>query len=161
MQLKIPTVLRYAISAAAAVVLVLGASGAMLQYLDRPKPDPLPGMVRAVQLTKSTDINLDALLSRDHDNRQAPERPKAVQPPGREIHGFVQLSYRVNPDGSVSNVKVLGSVPEGVYDQQAKKIIESRMYTPDFDADGNARAREDTDVIQFTIPADRVTPDND
>lgn len=154
------TALRYVLSAAAATALVLGVAGAMIRYFDQPKPDPMPGMVREVQLAKSADIDIDALLA-DKNKRRLPEKPKAIEEPERQVHGFVQLAYRVNPDGSVSNVKVIGSVPPGVYDAQAKAIVKNRMYAPDFDANGNAKVREDTDVIQFTVPESRVKPHND
>lgn len=160
MQRRAATLLRYLASAAVAAVLVLGLSSAMLLYLDRPKPDPLPGMVREVQLTKSTDLNLDALLA-DQQGDRKPAPPKPVPKPGREIDGFVQVAYRVNPDGSVSDVKVLGSVPSGVYDEQAKAIVKQRMYAPDFDVNGKPHARQGTDVIKFTIPANRVSSHSD
>lgn len=156
----ISNVLRYSLSAVIAIALVLGVAGAMIRYFDRPKPDPLPAMVREVQLARTADIDIDALLAKQHE-REMPQKPVKGDAPEREVQGFVQLAYRVNPDGTVSDVRVLGSVPEGVYDEQAKAIIKSRMYTPDFDADGNAKAREDTDVIQFTVPESRVKSHND
>ena len=48
----------------------------------------------------------------------------------KHIEGWVDLAYTVTPDGKVSNVKVLGSTPAGVFDSAAARAISRLRYKP-------------------------------
>jgi TonB family protein len=72
----------------------------------------------------------------------------------REISGFVQVVFTVQPDGTVSEARVFGAVPAGYYEEQALERVRARSWEPGVDADGNIVARQATEVIEFTLPAD-------
>jgi bla regulator protein BlaR1 len=57
-----------------------------------------------------------------------PEYPADAAAQGLE--GFVQLQFTTNPDGSVSDVIVIGSQPSGVFDRSAKKAFRQWQYRP-------------------------------
>ena len=48
----------------------------------------------------------------------------------RNIEGWVDLSYAVTADGKVTNVKVLGSSPTGVFESAATRAIYHVRYKP-------------------------------
>lgn len=147
--------LRYAAALAAATLLVLLTTALILDFFDNPNTDPVLEVVHGVDVLHLAEHPEIEAQMRQQVVRNVPEPPP---PPDfeREVSGFVQLEFTVNPDGSVSNVDVVGAVPAGVYEEQAKQIIEARRYTPEFTAD-TATARRETEVIQFSVPAESVT----
>lgn len=89
------------------------------------------------------------------DQRVLPPRPTpgeipAVPLPRREISGFVQLEVTVAPDGTVEEVDVLGAVPAGLYEEQARQIVRDRQYPP---TAGGVPGTH-TEIIDFTVPED-------
>jgi TonB family protein len=46
------------------------------------------------------------------------------------VEGWVELSYTLNPNGSVTNVKVLNSMPAKVFDASAIKAVSHLRYQP-------------------------------
>lgn len=123
-------------------------------FADRKKPAPpsLTEVVEGVDVLSPEQTR--ALLRREKGQLEAPKKPEPVMPP-RQVSGFVQLEFTVNPDGSVSDVDVVGAVPEGVYEKQARAIVAAKRYTPEFEAGEAVRSRE-TEVIEFTVSADRI-----
>jgi TonB family protein len=57
-----------------------------------------------------------------------------VQYPARalqtSVEGWVEVSYTVGPDGSVSNVKVINSIPPRVFDASATRAVGHLRYQP-------------------------------
>lgn len=95
-------------------------------------------------------------IKREREKYEAPPESSAppLPPPmpEREIAGFVQLEYTINPDGSVSDVRIIGATPSGVYEEQAIEQVSRRMHAPTFE-DGEPVARRATEVIDFSVPA--------
>lgn len=73
----------------------------------------------------------------------------------REVSGFVQLSFTVQPDGTATDIRIFGAAPGGYYEEQAVERVAQRRWQPDFDADGRPVAREANEVIEFTVPVQR------
>jgi len=48
----------------------------------------------------------------------------------RSIEGWVDISYIVTPQGGVSEVKVLDSSPQGVFESAASKAVSRLRYKP-------------------------------
>jgi periplasmic protein TonB len=46
------------------------------------------------------------------------------------VEGWVELSYTVGPEGSVSNVKVLNSTPPRTFESSASKAVGHLRYQP-------------------------------
>lgn len=93
------------------------------------------------------------------DERTALEALLDAPPPRwelaeREVSGFVQLSFTIQPDGRPADIEVYGAVPPGIYEERAMEIVAARRYVPDYDADGNPLARRGIEVIDFTVPAE-------
>jgi TonB family protein len=80
---------------------------------------------------------------------------RRVEIGAREVSGFVQLSFTVQPDGTATDIRVFGAAPSGYYEEQAVERIRQRRWQPDFDADGRPVAREANEVIEFTVPVER------
>ncbi len=57
-----------------------------------------------------------------------PEYPEALR--GDNIKGSVELQYTVMADGSVSDVKVVESKPQGVFDDIAVKAVQGWSFKP-------------------------------
>ena len=87
--------------------------------------------------------------------------PPAADFTRAEIQGFVQVRFTVMPDGSATDVRVFGAVPEGYYEAAAVEQVKARRWQPALDEDGRPVAREATEVVEFSVPADaprRVGP---
>jgi|SRR5690606_7948952 len=149
--------LRYVAALAAATLLVLLTTAVILDFFDKPNTDPMLEVVHGVDVLKLAEHPEIEAQMRQQVARNVPEPPPAAPVFERDVSGFVQLEFTVNPDGSVSDVDVVGAVPAGIYEDQAKQIIAARRYTPEFTGDA-ATARRETEVIQFSVPADTVPP---
>jgi TonB family protein len=71
-----------------------------------------------------------------------------------DIRGFVQVRFTVLPDGRASDVRVFGAAPEGYFEDEAVAQVRARRWQPALDDDGEPVAREVTEVVEFTVPAD-------
>lgn len=151
-------VLRIAVSMLVATVMVFLVTALILDFFDQPNTDPVLEVVHGVQVIHLAEHPEIESLMRQQAARNVPEPPPVPPTFEREVSGFVQLEFTVNPDGSVSNVDVVGAVPAGVYEDQAKQIIAARRYTPEFTAE-TATARRETEVIQFSVPTDTAPSD--
>ncbi|MCY4095246.1 MAG: energy transducer TonB [Gammaproteobacteria bacterium] len=61
------------------------------------------------------------------------ESGRMVYPPesrDANVEGSVLVAYTVNEDGEVSNVRVLSSTPEGVFDEAAIDFVRTWLFQP-------------------------------
>lgn len=157
------TLFRLTVSFLVACVLVFAATGLIVLATDDEEPES-PALTEVVSGTGVDVLSPEQtrhLLRREKGRLETPEPPRAPPPPPlRNINGFVQLEFTVNPDGSVSDVRVVGAVPEGHYEEQAKAIVRGRRYTPEY-VEGEPVPRRETEVIEFTVPARAPAPEAD
>ena len=97
-------------------------------------------------------IDLAKIFGGEYSRPRRPELPKLEDIPpleiaSHEVSGFVQLEVDVSADGAVEDVRVIGAVPSGYYEDEALEIIRRKRYRPSFE-DG---ARTETEVIEFTV----------
>lgn len=116
---------------------------------------PVPGMSRVdiAEWLRETRGDLH------EDERHALESLLETPPPRwelaeREVSGFVQLSFTIQPDGRATGIEVYGAVPPGIYEEQAMEIVASRRYEPAYDDDGVPVVSRGIEVIDFTVPAE-------
>lgn len=144
--------------AAFAVLLVLGAG---LRYYDERQSvdnevtDAF--VVDVVDLRERPD--LAEAIRRERERHAQEEEPLPPPPPlpERQISGFVQVEYTIEADGTVSNVRVIGSAPSGVYEDRAVAQVSRRMHAPVYDDAGEPVARRTTEIIEFTVPASELS----
>jgi TonB family protein len=122
---------------------ILDRARASLDGGDLERTEALAQM--AASLGASSD--LDALNDRIRQKKaaggdmlQMPEQSLTrlskldVQYPARalqtNVEGWVEISYTVGPDGTVTNVKVLNAVPPKVFDASASKAVSHLRYQP-------------------------------
>jgi TonB family protein len=132
------------------VVAVLLAMGVQVQTALEPEDESL----------KFHDVELLTAIERarfadelgESRTRTAPKLPPLKDIPAveiqREVQGFVQLEVIVDASGGVSDIRVLGAAPAGVYEQQAMDQVLKRRYAPA--AAGHERILE---IVQFRVPA--------
>jgi len=80
--------------------------------------------------------------------RILPQYPRKAAMDG--IEGWVKLTFTINPDGSVSNPKVIDAKPRRIFDSAAKKTIRRWKYKPRV-VDGQAVSREWTTTMEFNL----------
>jgi TonB family protein len=84
--------------------------------------------------------------------RVAPKLPPLKEIPPVEIQrqaqGFVQLEVVIDHAGKVSDVRVLGATPAGIYEDNAIEQVRGKRYPPS--ATGNDRIVE---IVEFKVPA--------
>jgi TonB family protein len=122
---------------------ILDRARAALEAGDMEKSEAL--LQKAMSLGASPD--LDALNDRIRQKKagggdvlQMPEQSLTrlnkldVQYPARALQsgteGWVEISYTVGPDGSVSNVKVLNATPPRTFESSASKAVSRLRYQP-------------------------------
>ena len=83
--------------------------------------------------------------------RSAPQLPPLRDIPpveiAREVQGFVQLEVAVDAAGNVSDVRVLGANPPGIYEANAVESVRGKRYPPS--AQGRDRIVE---IVEFKVP---------
>lgn len=151
--------LRLLLSAAAACAFVIVVVGIGIRVYNKPKEyqaiTPLQE-VRVVNLRENPE--LAEIIRKKRAGQQTEPEPRTPPPPvipEREITGFVQLEYTINPDGTASDVKVLGAAPAGVYEEQAVARTQRSMHAPAYE-NGEPVARRVTEIVEFTVPASEV-----
>ena len=129
------------------VVAVLLAMGVQVQTALEPERESL----------KFHDVELLSTIERarfadelgESRTRTAPKLPPLQDIPAveiqREAQGFVQLEVIVDAVGGVTDVRVLGATPAGVYEQQAIDQLRQRRYAP-------ATAGRVLEIVEFKIP---------
>ena len=71
--------------------------------------------------------------------RSAPVYPRGAE--RRKIEGHVIVTYTVDTEGKVSDVAVAEAVPEGVFDDAAKKAVSKWRYEPPANTVEGAKAK--------------------
>lgn len=81
---------------------------------------------RGAEQTPLTDIcDLPLLV------RIQPVYPARAQ--SRGIEGFVLLEFHVQPNGDVSDVTVVESEPDAIFDREAARAVQRWVFAPDVD----------------------------
>ena len=148
------TLFRILASFAIASVFVLTLVGISIRYFVEPEDDgPILEYEEVDVISLADHPDLADAVRRE---REEPKESKAPTPPPplpeRQISGFVQLEYTVNPDGSISDVRIIGATPSGVYEEQAVEQVRRQMHAPGYE-EGEPVARRATEVIEFSVPA--------
>ena len=147
--------IRIVLSLCVAVVLVgLFAMMGINTYFEKP---PI-NQVTAFRVERATQAELEMIRRTEAPPAEELEPP--LPRPDRERDGFVQLEFEVTPDGRARDVRVVGAMPTGYFEEQAVQKIERLRFVPDR-VDGVAVASVRTQIVEFkyTPPAARpVTP---
>lgn len=153
--------LRFLASAAVASVVIIAVLGAGIRYYERPEEDPVLSELQSMRIVNLADNPRLAEAIRKARERNGTVQAERTPPPPpvmpeRQVSGFVHVEYTINPDGSVSDVRVIGAAPRGVYEQQAIAHISRQMHAPVFNDSGEAVARRTTEIVEFTVPASEL-----
>ncbi|AKS41514.1 M56 family metallopeptidase [Wenzhouxiangella marina] len=98
-------------------------------------------------------------ISRDSGEPLASVEPRAVELVNprypvsafnERIEGEVQLEFRVRTDGSVDQIQILNSAPDGVFDDAAVRALAQWKFEPAM-LDGQPIARRATQVMEFRL----------
>lgn len=151
---------RFLASLAVATVVVVTVVALGVRYYhsdDDDQTETMPDLneVRVISLKDNPELARMIREARDQPADPLREMPEPVELPEREIQGFVQLEYTVNPDGSVSNVRVVGAAPAGVFEERALERVRNSMHAPAYE-DGEPVARRTTEVIEFSVPSSEL-----
>jgi len=73
--------------------------------------------------------------------REAPEYPAGASK--QNVEGYVQLSFDIEKDGSVTSASVIKSVPDGVFDEAALKAISKWRYHSPLEKQHNVKVQLD------------------
>lgn len=155
---------RLIVSAVVAIVFVgtLATVGVRVFYEDRDDDVILHHSVKL--LTGLERIEMGRRLGEDWDpNRRRLPAPIDAPPPllaPRSVSGFVQLEFEVDPQGRVTEVDIVGATPQGYFEEQARALVESRIYAPNYE-NGRPVASKRTELVDFTVPADAESPPGD
>jgi periplasmic protein TonB len=71
----------------------------------------------------------------------------------RNIEGWVQLRFTINPDGSVADPTVIAAEPPRIFNREAVRAILRWKFRPRI-VDGQPVARQAEQIIEFKITAD-------
>ncbi len=146
-------IFRLLVSGAVATTAILTITALLVTHWHREEDAKIPDMEFAtVQLISGSQIN-DPPEPGAKKKHSALDDVQPVRAPARKVSGFVQLEFTVQPDGRAIDVHVVGAEPKGYYEQQAKQIVESRLYTPGAGTSGGPEARHGSEVIHFSVPA--------
>ena len=53
-----------------------------------------------------------------------------IEAKSKELEGWVQLTYDVNPDGSITNIEVTDSEPSEIFDEAALQFLRTWRFQP-------------------------------
>lgn len=81
------------------------------------------GQTLEVEVAPLSEVSLDV---REPRIKFMPQYP--VDAASRQIEGYVTLSFQVNRDGLVRNLKVVDSYPPAVFDRAARRAISRWVY---------------------------------
>lgn len=150
---------RFLAAGVIASVTIVTVVGLGIRYYDQPEDDPLPPEFEWVDVVDLADNPaLAEAIRREREKNGVPENEPPPPPvlPERMVTGFVHLEYTVNPDGTVSNVRVVGAAPSGVYEERAVAEVSRSMHAPAYNDDGEAVARRTTEIVEFSVPASEL-----
>ena len=80
--------------------------------------------------------------------QMAPQYPREARMKG--IEGWVEIEFTIEPDGSVSDPKVVNSEPRRVFDRDAIRAIYKWKFKPRI-VDGKPVARRATQTLEFSL----------
>ncbi len=83
--------------------------------------------------------------------RFAPRYPREARQ--RRLEGWVRVRFMIEPDGSVSDARVVEAEPRRVFDREAVRAILRWKFKPRI-VDGVAVAREAEQMITFSMSGD-------
>ncbi|HEX7048056.1 MAG TPA: TonB family protein [Gammaproteobacteria bacterium] len=150
---------RFLAAAAVASVVIVMVVGLGIRYFDKPE-DPLAHEYEIVKIVDLADnpALAEAIRREREKNGATPgnEPPPPPMLPERRVTGFVHIEYTINPDGTVTDVQVIGAAPSGVYEEQAVAEVSRSMHAPAYNADGEAVARRATEIVEFSVPASEL-----
>lgn len=136
--------IRIVLSLCVAVVLVgLFAMMGINTYFEKP---PI-NQVAAFRVQQATQEELDVVRRAE----APPEAEIETEPPppsDRERDGFVQVEFEVTPDGRARDVRVVGAMPAGYFEDQAVQRIERLRFIPDR-VDGVAVTSVRNEIVEF------------
>lgn len=146
--------------ATVAVVLVVGT--AIRYYAPEQDDRAISALqdVRVISLAENPSLADAIRRERERHGDIHPENEPPPPPPprpAREVTGFVHVEYTINPDGTVSDVEVVGSAPAGIYEEQAVARISRSMHAPVFNDAGEPVARRTSEIIDFSVPASELS----
>ncbi len=146
-------ILGSSLAAIVVVFLLMTAGLGIYGLFDEPEEDGL--VVHPVSLL---DDFRRQELARELGEDRPPPMPVAadrLELPGIETdiarHGFVELEIFVGVDGSVSNVRVIDSFPQGLYEEQAIREVRRRRFEPPPPGTDTVSRVE---VVEFSVPDD-------
>jgi len=149
-------------SAVVATIVVVVVVGSAIRYYEPEQEDRALSALQEIRIVSLAENPALADAIRRERERNGDVSPRNEPPPlppsrpSREIAGFVQVEYTINPDGSVSDVRVIGAAPAGVYEEQAVAEVRRSMHAPVFNDAGEAVARRTTEIVEFSVPASRL-----
>lgn len=162
--------MRFIISAILGLLITLAMLIAGLQFFDgRMGKASLRQGIEVTPLPRHQQVDVAEWLRQARDDlpEVGAEPVMRLPPPppfelaAREVTGFVQLVFTVQPDGRATDVRVYGAVPPGYYEEQAMAAVQERRWEPGYDAGGRAVARRATEIIEFSVPAHSARADTD
>ncbi|MDX1443731.1 MAG: TonB family protein [Gammaproteobacteria bacterium] len=152
--------LRFGISLAVATVFVVGVLAIGIAFYGEEEKDPgaLPDLAEVKMISVKDNPDLQRMIREARGEpvdplRELPEPPPTQ--PERQVQGFVQLEYTINPDGTVSDVKVVGAAPSGVFEERAVQRLQQSMRAPIYE-DGKPVTRRTTEILEFSVPASEL-----
>ena len=137
--------IRIVLSLCVAVVLV-GAIALMgiNTYFEKP---PI-NQVAAFRVEPATQAELE-LIRRIEEPPAQEQKPEPELPQfDRERDGFVQVEFEVTAEGRARDVRVVGAMPAGYFEEQAVAKIERLRFVPDR-VDGEAVSSVRTQIVEF------------
>ena len=109
------------------------------------KAPPL-NQVAAFKVERATQAELDLV-----ERARAPQEVEPEPPPPLTVDerdGFVQVEFEVTPKGRAQDVKVVGAMPAGYFEDQAIRSVERLRFLPD-KIDGKAVSSTRTTIVEF------------
>jgi protein TonB len=152
--------LRLALSfAVASIVVVAVLAVGIAVYAPEKEEDPaMPELnqVSVINLRDNPDLARMIREARNQPVDPLREAPEPMELPERQVQGFVQLEYTVNPDGTVSDVRVVGAAPAGVFDARAVERLQNSLRAPAYE-DGEPVTRRASETLEFSVPASELS----
>lgn len=152
--------LRFAFSLGVATVVVVAVLAiGVTVYAPEEEEDPaMPELseVSVISLRDNPDLARMIREARNQPVDPLREAPEPMELPERQVQGFVQLEYTVNPDGTVTDVRVVGAAPAGVFDDRAVERLQNSLRSPAYE-DGEAVARRASETLEFSVPASELS----
>lgn len=151
------SLIRVGVSLCVAVILVgMFALFGVNTYFEKP---PINQVV-AFRVETATQAELDVVRRIESPEEVRPPEPEPdVFERNRERDGFVQVQFEVTEKGRARDVKIVGAMPAGYYEEQAIRKIEKLRYVPER-VDGKAIVSTRSEIVEFKYTPAAVRPVN-